>query len=449
MMRTFSIIAAVDQGGGIGFQGRLPWEHNSDDMDFFRDKTYNGVVIMGHRTFSSIGKPLPNRINIVISSQLCSTEGVVRVDSFDRAIREAITYNMPIYVIGGSRVYGEALKHPRLECVYITRIPGEHSADTHMPGFSFHKTCEFVRGSITVDIYDVNNEESQYINLMERLLDAPLRPNRTEVQTHGLFAEKIEFSLMRGNSNIIPLLTTKKVPFDLIVAELLWFISGNCTNVKYLHENNCHIWDGNTTREFLDSRGLADYDVGETGPIYGYQWRNWNGDYNNKGRTGIDQLAEVIENIRSDPFGRRHIVLAWNPEHISKMALPPCHYAFQFYCELIGEIRHLNCIVNMRSTDVAVGLPFNIASYSLLTHMVAKCVDMYPGRLVLIMADCHLYSSHDDKARVQCMRIPRSFPTLEFADVVAGGNIDQFKNPQQIILQNYASAPAIKYNMVV
>lgn len=522
----FNIIAACDDSNGIGATSidtngiqkyHIPWSNTSggrDDLKYFRQKTTGGVVIMGRKTFESIGsKPLKNRKNIVI------TRGVESVRSFPSEKTESVQQNFPrdnvptenskdlhfvsnfdealaiaeekregfrtIWVIGGAEIYTIALTHPRLHQVIITRVAGDHNCTIKMPKIEIPRIGWLQNGMISVEAYG-NADEDKYTDLLKKLLTAPLRPNRTGVATHGLFAEKLEFSLTRGDSPIVPLLTTKKVPARLVAAELLWFLSGNCTDTVKLHEENCHIWDGNTTREFLDSRGLKYYKAGECGPIYGYQWRNWNRDYVHPDyirnmpveeqyylyraiKPGVDQLVNVIKTLRSDPFDRRMIVSAWNPEQIDQMVLPPCHWSFQFHCELNTESKEskestestdsgnknipkftLNCLLNMRSADMALGVPFNIASYAMLTHMIAYCVGMRPGRLVIVMADCHLYTNHIEGVREQISRDSGQFPTIRFReDIIAGGDIDQFTTPDQIIIEGYSPQRAIKYPMAV
>lgn len=511
----FNIIAACDDNNGIGLDGVIPWAQDvigREDMREFRIQTTYGVVIMGRKTYQSIGGPLSSRCNIVVSRnqeyrESLSNTGVYAADSLENAltlaqerIKESIKttffdkLNGKIWVIGGSELYDEALQHPKLHRAYISRIRGDFKCDVFMPKIDVPQVGGYSFGfdnCIDVEIYG-NDDEDKYLNLLKRLMTAPIRPNRTGIRTRGLFAEKLEFSLTRGNQCILPLLTTKRVPVRLIISELLWFLGGKCTDTRQLLENNCHIWDGNTTREFLDSRGLSEYSEGECGPIYGYQWRSWNRPYTpmvaktarrasidvakiadttiqsdkytvaaysvapktEEAPVGIDQLARVISVLRTDPYDRRMIVSAWNPEQLPLMALPPCHWSFQFHCEAnqdpaSNQKYTLNCLLNMRSADVALGVPFNIASYALLTHMVAKCVNMRPGRLVIIMADCHLYENHISGAQEQIGREPGQFPTIQFEGITEGGEIDQFTRTDQIIIGAYQPHGVIKYPMAV
>jgi len=214
-----------------------------------------------------------------------------------------------------------------------------------------------------------------------------------------------------------------------------------------LTQHKVPIWNGNTSREYLDSIGLTTYQPGETGPIYGYQWRHWGG----------DQFAKVIETLKTNPWDRRMIVSAWNVEQLPLMVLPPCHYSFQFHVDpdCDGKPDRLNCLVNMRSADVALGVPFNIASYAFITHLVALIVGLKPGALSLSMADCHVYTNHFDGINKQLARSPNRFPTIRFSDRVTAASdltIDKFVNEftiDDVIIDNYAPQGFIKLPMAV
>ncbi len=228
-----------------------------------------------------------------------------------------------------------------------------------------------------------------YLDLLRDILDhGTPKDDRTGTGTLSVFGRQLRFDLGRG----FPLLTTKKLHWPSIVHELLWFLSGS-TNLRYLHEHRVTIWD-----EWADENG-------ELGPVYGKQWRAWEAP---DGRT-IDQLSRVVETVRRDPDSRRLLVSAWNVADVERMALPPCHYAFQFY--VAGG--RLSCLFNMRSVDVFLGLPFNIASYALLTHMVAQQCDLEPGELIWSGGDVHLYRNHLEQARLQIRRTPYPLPRLE------------------------------------
>jgi thymidylate synthase len=228
----------------------------------------------------------------------------------------------------------------------------------------------------------------QYLDLMQRILDEGVpKGDRTGTGTVALFGHQMRFDLAAG----FPLLTTKKLHLKSIIHELLWFLSGE-TNIAYLKENGVRIWDA-----WADENG-------ELGPVYGHQWRSWPGP---DGRR-FDQIAQVIEQIRTQPDSRRHIVSAWNVAEVDDMALPPCHTMFQFY---VAQGR-LSCQLYQRSADVFLGVPFNIASYALLTQLVARACDLAPGDFVHTLGDTHLYNNHLEQARLQLSRAPRELPTL-------------------------------------
>ena len=228
----------------------------------------------------------------------------------------------------------------------------------------------------------------QYLDLLRHIrTEGVFKGDRTGTGTESVFGYQMRIDLGAG----FPLLTTKKLHLKSIIHELLWFLTGD-TNVKALNDEGVTIWD-----DWADENG-------ELGPVYGHQWRSWPA---TDGR-GIDQIAGVIESIKTDPNSRRHIVSAWNPADVEKMALPPCHCLFQFYV-LDG---HLSCQLYQRSADVFLGVPFNIASYALLTIMVAQVTDLQPGDFVHTFGDAHLYANHIEQADIQLSRQPRTLPTM-------------------------------------
>lgn len=229
--------------------------------------------------------------------------------------------------------------------------------------------------------------EYQYLRILSLCMTHGEKRETRSGPVRSLFGEQIRFNLGNG----FPLLTTKRVHWKSVAVELLWFLRGD-TNVKYLHDHGVTIWD-----EWAD-------DKGELGPVYGWQWRYW------EGRKGyIDQIAKVIASIKADPHSRRHIVTAWNPSEVDDMALPPCHMIFQFHVSNDGK---LSCHLNQRSADIFLGVPFNIASYALLTHLVARECGLVAGDLIISFGDVHLYENHVPQAIEQLSRNPRQFPSL-------------------------------------
>lgn len=262
----------------------------------------------------------------------------------------------------------------------------------------------------------------QYLDLMTHILkNGTIKSDRTGTGTKSIFGYQMRFDLEKG----FPVLTTKKLHLRSIIYELLWFLNGD-TNIKYLNENGVRIWD-----EWADENG-------DLGPVYGHQWRSWPSP---EGGT-VDQIKLVIEQIKTKPDSRRHIVSAWNVPEVNKMALPPCHTLFQFY---VAEGR-LSCQLYQRSADVFLGVPFNIASYALLTMMVAQVTNLKPGDFVHTFGDAHLYSNHMEQARLQLERQPRSLPQMIISSEVK--DIFGFKY-EDFSLENYDPHPHIKAPIAV
>jgi thymidylate synthase len=262
----------------------------------------------------------------------------------------------------------------------------------------------------------------QYLSLLRHVLDhGTPKSDRTGTGTLSVFGHQLRVDLENG----FPLLTTKKVHLRSIIIELLWFLRGE-TNVRFLRENKVTIWD-----EWADANG-------ELGPVYGFQWRSWPAP---DGRH-IDQIARVIDDIRRNPDSRRHVVSAWNVADLDRMALQPCHALFQFY---VANGR-LSCQMYQRSADVFLGVPFNIASYALLTMMVAQVCDLKPGEFILTFGDVHLYANHLEQARQQLEREPRPLPSMTINPAVR--SIDDFEL-SDFTLENYDPHPAIKAPIAV
>lgn len=294
-----------------------------------------------------------------------------------------------------------------------------------------------------------NTAEQAYLDLIQRIIDeGEFRPDRTGTGTYSLFAPpQLRFSLKEGN---FPLLTTKKVFMKGILHELLWFIHGK-TDAKLLSDVGVKIWEGNGSREYLDSLGLTHRREGDLGPVYGFQWRHFGAEYktcdDNYDGEGFDQLAQIIHTLKTNPYDRRIILSAWNPPAFKEMALPPCHVFCQFYVNFPpNEKPVLSCQMYQRSCDIGLGVPFNIASYSLLTYMIAMVCDMQPGEFIHVMGDAHVYSNHVDALKEQLKRTPRSFPKLTIKRNVT--DIDDFKF-EDFEVSDYDPYPSIKMKMAV
>lgn len=259
----------------------------------------------------------------------------------------------------------------------------------------------------------------QYLDMLRYVLENGVdKMDRTGVGTRSVFGRQMRFDLSLG----FPLMTTKKMHLKSIIHELLWFIKGD-TNVKYLQDNGVRIWN-----EWADENG-------DLGPIYGSQWRNWNGE-------GIDQLAQVVDKLKNNPNDRRMIVSAWNVSKIPEMHLPPCHMMFQFYVAN-GK---LSCMLYQRSCDMFLGVPFNIASYALLTMMLAQVCNLEPGEFVHTLGDTHIYHNHFEQVKEQLRREPLPLPTMKLNPQVK--DINDFKY-EDFILENYECYGAIKAQVAV
>ena len=261
-----------------------------------------------------------------------------------------------------------------------------------------------------------------YLDLLRRILDTGVeKTDRTGTGTLSVFGHQMRFDLQAG----FPCLTTKRLRLRSIIHELLWFLKGD-TNIGYLNDNDVHIWDA-----WADEKG-------ELGPVYGHQWRSWR---KPDGGT-VDQISAVLEKIRGDPDSRRLVVSAWNPAELDQMALPPCHVLFQFY---VASGR-LSCQLYQRSADVFLGVPFNIASYSLLTMMIAQVTGLLPGEFVHTLGDAHLYSNHQEQTRLQLAREPRPLPRMEIDPSVK--DLFAFRY-EHFRLVGYDPHPAIKAPIAV
>ncbi|XP_039501463.1 thymidylate synthase [Drosophila santomea] len=290
----------------------------------------------------------------------------------------------------------------------------------------------------------VNRDEMQYLDLLRQIIaNGEQRMDRTQVGTLSLFGSQMRFDMRQS----FPLLTTKRVFFRAVAEELLWFVAGK-TDAKLLQAKNVHIWDGNSTREFLDKLGFTDREVGDLGPVYGFQWRHFGAEYatcdDDYSGKGIDQLRQVIDTIKNNPSDRRIIMSAWNPLDIPKMALPPCHCLAQFY---VSQTRgELSCQLYQRSADMGLGVPFNIASYALLTHMIAHVTGLKPGDFVHTMGDTHVYLNHVEPLKEQLQRTPRPFPKLIIKRQVQ--DIEDFRF-EDFEIVDYNPYPKIKMDMAV
>ena len=452
----WSIIVACDKNDGIGYEGNMPWRCLAD-LKYFQsmtthvtNKNMRNAVVMGRLTWESLPrKPLLGRLNVVLSRSYTggeekSDENVVYCSDL-RNVPSLLTNIETVWCIGGTNVYTQCLKLFNIRHIYKTIIDREYKCDRFFPskidGFSLRSSQSILtkvdddeNTKITYEIHNFsgNHAEYQYLDHISRILNKGItRKDRTGVGTYSMFGLHMRFDLREH----FPLLTTKRVFFRGVVEELLWFLRGD-TSVRRLQDKKVRIWDGNAG----DSEDL--------GPIYGFQWRHFgakyegcDADYSGK---GIDQVARVIHLIKTNPTSRRMIISAWNPVDLDQMALPPCHVLYQFYV----ENGHLSCSMYQRSGDMGLGVPFNIASASLLTHIVANITDLKPGELIHTIGDAHVYTNHVEPLRVQCSRVPRSFPRVQIKKKLTLETLSSLQY-KDILCEGYMPHPKLPMKMAV
>lgn len=462
-LAQFSIIVAIDGGGGIAKEGSIPW-NNTSDMKFFRDVTVGSgknAVILGRITYESIPveyRPLKGRDCIVISRTWKQEEHpeVAVAESLVDALTivgSTMKSYKEVFVAGGEQIYSEAVRDYIYLCrrIYITKFKTDYECDQFFPWGDVKdypnyreptRTRDFVRYFIEPR---VRHQEYKYLDLLKQIIEeGEPKMDRTEVGTTSLFGSRMEFDI----SKEIPILTTKKVNYENIIKELLFFISGQ-TDTKILENQGVNIWKGNTSNKFLESREL-DYEKGDMGPLYGHQLRHWGAEYDGADKDytgkGIDQLKHIIEEIRHNPQSRRHVISVWNVADLSKMVIAPCHILVQF--NVSGDSRYLDCQLYMRSSDSFLGLPYNLASYAFLTYMVAHICQLKPRKLVYVGGDTHIYTNHNSQVKKQIGRTPKPFPRLRFRKASKIKEIDDFIF-DSFIVEDYTSWPGITAKMAV
>lgn len=426
---NINLICAVDQYYGISKNDRIPWDI-PEDLKFFKNITNNSTLIMGWNTWESLPQNTfvsSNRTMIVVTSKtiVSHQENLIFVNNIDTALEfsKASQHNS-VFFIGGTNIYKESLKY--INKFYVTHIHSDYNCDNHIKWLASdldlcsHKKILHSNSEFDIIEYHNNRDEEKYLNLLRDCLTYGSMVNdRTNVGVLSTFGKCISFNLKTG----FPLLTTKKMFFRGIVEELLWIINGS-TNGQELLNKNVRIWEQNGSRDYLDSIGLCDNIEHDLGPVYGHQWRHWNAIYIDASTDytgiGIDQLKNLISGLKEDPHSRRHILSAWNPEQINQMALPPCHCMVQFYVSELG----LCCQMYQRSADLFLGLPFNIASYSLLTHMIAQVCELNVDKINICIGDAHIYKNHIDQVKMQLKNNIMKLPKLQLNKDI--DNIDDF-----------------------
>jgi len=451
-----NMIAAFCTNRGIGNNNTIPWTLKADlqrfkDLTIGADKVKMNVVIMGRKTYESLPqsvRPLSSRINVVLTSRDeelnaenqmgAKYNNLVYVKNYNN-LYNWISLNKKhinnVFVIGGAQIYNDFLynelcnEYFTTTTLFITKINQKYECDTKFPRIP--PTYKIVNSSDMMEerhpktdttlIYyymeyqftpDDNHDELNYLNTLRNVIsNAKERDDRTGNGTISHFGCHARYDLSKS----FPLLTTKRVYWKGIVEELLWFLSGD-TNAQNLIDKNVHIWDLNTTREFLDSAGLTHLRERDGGPIYGFNFRHFGASYvdcdtNYEGQ-GVDQVKEVLRMIKEDPHSRRIIINLWNPSDLKKVCLPACHTLYQFYVD--GD--NLSCSLYQRSGDLGLGVPFNIASASLMTHIFAHLSGKKAHELVHTIGDAHIYKNHITAIEEQLTRTPTPFPVLKIKE---------------------------------
>ena len=424
------VIIAVDENDGIGKEGKLPW-HLPEELGLFKYKTMDSVLIVGRKTSETL-PPLYNREIITVSR-------TGEIDSVEKAIIKAQQSNKrKIFITGGAELYNEVFKnHLHLVSrIHVSFIKGIHNCDvfvTSIPFFRFNCVSHQEFKGFIHEVYEPKYPcgEVQYITLLNDTLNSNNYTHGRNGRVISQFGKSLSFNL----SKEFPLLTTKKMFLRGVVEELLFFLRGE-TDSKILEKKGVTIWKPNT-----EDRG------GLMGPMYGSQWRHFNANLDDFDvetstyRGGYDQLQHVINLIKTDPKSRRILMTTFNPAQADKGVLYPCHSIVnQFYVD--GEFLDMTCY--NRSSDLFLGLPFNIASSSLLLHIIAKLTGYKPRMFHLYLGDCHIYEPHIDAVKTQLERIPKSPPTVSIREF----NSVEELTYEHIILTNYKCDTSIKAEMV-
>lgn len=451
-MYSFNTIVAYDSKFGIGKDGKIPWDIPTD-LYRFKQLTTGNVVIMGRKTYESIGKPLNNRINIIISKtlKLENTENLYFFNDIIEAFKFASSIKKTKFVIGGQNIYKWFLDNNLITTEYVTKIYYDYNCDVFYPKYTrgVLKDCHGDEmGSNAKVIYEFwtydykNQEEALFLTMGRSILNqGESRDDRTGTGTLSAFGKQLTFDL---SNNTFPLLTTRKMFLRGIFEELMLYLRGQ-TDSKILEEKKINVWQGNTTREFLDKRNLQHLPVGDMGPSYGFLFRHFGAKYidckTDYTGQGADQLANVIHLLKTNTTSRRIIISLWDPVNIDSCPLPPCLYNYQFYVAN-GE---LSCMMTQRSSDYAVAGGWNIATGALLTIMLAQATDLKPKTLIWNIGDMHLYKNVIDNFKLQLKREPYIFPKL-YLPKKEDITTYEFKDLQLI---NYNYHDAIDFHMNV
>jgi len=425
---TFSIIAALDNNNGLGTPFKT-W-HFKKDLVYFNKITKGHIVIMGKNTYISIGKPLKDRINIVLSTSLFNDNNDIIYMS---NMKDLLLYlntikNRKIFIIGGNMLYKEFLKLKIVSKIYFTNISGNFDCDTYldikMKDFKLvyslaEQDIDLITNkqyNLSFDEYEyINKEETKFLETIQKIINKGVyNLDRSEVGTLSIFGKSFKYDIRNYR---LPLFTHRKIFLKGIICELLFFISGK-TDTKILEEQGVNIWKGHTSREFLDSRGLTNYKEGLYGPAYGYQLRHFNAEY--KGDNidyigqGFDQLEYIINLIKNNPTSRRILFTYWNPSILDKVPLPSCHLLYQFHVNI--DTNELSCSFYQRSNDAILANCFNICSASILVFILCKICNLKPGKIIQNVGSLHLYMNQLEVTKEILKNKPYNFPLLYIND---------------------------------
>lgn len=462
-----SMILCVDKNNGLGKNNNIPWKSKLD-MSFFKKTTIGNnknVVLMGFNTFKSIGlKPLKDRMNIVLTKNNYSDahDNLIYFKNVDDVLLFLHANNKrfeELFIIGGNQIYKKFLELKIISTIYLNIIDDSYdcdcSFDTKNIEYNYQLVSSFGKVDHINDKYVnvffkqykfINRDENKYLDLMKYILgNGAERLDRTGAGTLSTFGEMIKYDVRNGT---IPLLTTKRMFFRGIVEELLFFVSGK-TDTKILEDKNVNIWKGNTSREFLDSRGLHEYREGDMGPMYSFQLRHWGAEYktcdDDYTGKGYDQLENVIYLIKNDPTSRRILFSYWNPVDFQKTPIPCCHILYQF--DVDTENNELSLAFYCRSQDYCLGTPFNIASATVLLNMVCYLTNYKPSHVSHFMGNVHIYKPFIEPFTTQTKREPYPFPKLLIKPINKIEKIEDFKY-EDFKLVLYSYHPAIKADMI-
>lgn len=465
----FTIVAAHFQGIiGVEKNGKLtlPWKRIPSDMKYFKDLTQNSTVIVGRKTYITLPK-LPGRELLVITS--ASIPDVACHPTFENCLEYAASLGRPIYVIGGGQLYQTAIKSKWCKTLDITEVSeGPISGDpiAYFPSITKNFVIEkeyrpfkdgeyILKHRIYRNLFNPRSSENTYLDTLRVVLSKGCKKeDRTGVGTFSLFGQILSFDFKKGQDGFysFPLLTTKKMFLRGIIEELLFFLRGGVDN-DLLKEKRVHIWDGNTTREFLDQRGMTNFEEGSLGKAYGFQWRQWGAEWEGKKADykgkGYDQISTIIDQLKKDPFSRRIILSAWNVSDLEEMCLPPCHTMYVFNVQIINGEKKLFCHLTQRSGDMFLGVPFNIASASLLTFILAEATGLEPGGLTISIVDAHIYLNHIEQCKLQISRIPYTFPSLKITKCIRSVEDIEKMADTDFVLKDYNCHPGIKADMAI